>query len=250
MLYAEKIKLILLEDLLSIQAKNPSYSLRAYSKRLGISHSAISEMISGKRTITAKAAEKILQGLDKSPEQISQILNSSKEQTSESKFKSLDMDTYHLIADWHYFAILSLTETEGFQSSELWIAKRLGISIKTATEALQRLQNLGLVERDSKTKKIKPTGDQFEAVSAVAKPALKKACRQNLELAQKALEETQFNERDFTAITLCFDPARMDEAKEQIKKFRRKFCDSMESKKKKEVYKLTVALFPLTKGNL
>lgn len=250
MSYAEITKEILLGDLLNIQARNPSYSLRAYSKRIGISHSALSEMISGKRPITIKAAQRILQGLDKSPEQIHQIINYSNNSVSGGKFKSLDMDTYHLIADWYYFAILSLTETDGFKSSEVWIAKRLGISTKIAKEALQRLQNLGLIERDSKTKEIRPTGEQFEAVSEVAKPALKKASRQNIELALKALEETQFSERDFTAITLCFDPERINEAKDQIKKFRREFCKSMESKKKKEVYKLTVALFPLTKESL
>src|SRR5690606_7799835 len=152
-----------------------------------------------------------------------------------------------LIADWYYYAILSLSETKDFQSDAGWIADRLGISERLASDAIERLVRLGLLGRDPQSKKLIHTGKQFEAISAVANPALKKACRQNLELAQKALEETQFEERDFTAITLCFDPSRMGEAKKMIKNFRRNFSRVMEQKEKKEVFKLSIQLFPLTK---
>ena len=241
----EKVKLILLEEFLTIQARNPRYSMRSYAKKIGISQPAVSEMLSGKRAITKKTAEKILLGLDKSPFEISEIMKSEPE--NKDTFKSLDMETYHLIADWHYYGILSLAETDNFQSSPAWISKRLGISERIATEAIERLLKLDLLERDPKTKKLKPTHEQLEALSEVAKPALKKACRQNIELASAALDETEFIERDFTAITLCFDPDRMAEAKKMIKNFRRNFSKVMESKKKKEVYKLTIQLFPLTK---
>lgn len=242
----EKVRLILLEEFANAQVRNPKYSMRAYAKKVGVGQSAISEILSGKRPITRKTAEKILIGLDKSPIEISEVLQS--EPINQQKYKSLDMDTYHMIADWYYYAILSLAETVDFESSVDWIAKRLGISISTAGEATQRLLRLGLLERHPKTGKLKATGDQFEAISAIAHPALKKACRQNLELAVKALDESNFEERDFTAITLCFNPSKMLEAKKLIKNFRRNFCRAMESHEKKEVYKLSLQLFPLSKG--
>ena len=104
-----------------------------------------------------------------------------------------------------------------------------------------------MLKRHSRTRELKPTFEQLEAISDIARPALRKASRQNIELAGVALDETEFKQRDFTAITLCFDPERIDEARKMIKNFRRNFCMAMESKKKKEVYKLTLQLFPLTK---
>jgi len=245
MINADKVRLILLEELARSQARNPGYSMRAFAKRVGVSQTAISQILAGKRPVTRKAAEKILQGLDKDPQTMAVVFQP--EQANTHPFKSLDMDSYYLIADWHYYAILSLAETKDFIGTTKWIAGRLGISETVAKESVERLLRLDLLERDPKTKKLWATGEQLEAMSAIANPALKKACRQNLDLAQKALEETEFAERDFTAITLCFDPDKMAEAKQMIKNFRRNFCRVMETKPKKEVYKLSIQLFPLTK---
>ena len=40
------------------RAKNPSYSLRAFSNRLGIQVSALSEILNGKRVISKKKGKK------------------------------------------------------------------------------------------------------------------------------------------------------------------------------------------------
>jgi uncharacterized protein (TIGR02147 family) len=157
------------------------------------------------------------------------------------------MDSFHLIADWHHYAILSLAETSDFESTPQVIANRLGIPLKTATESIELLLRLDMLRRDPKTKKLSGTGEQFEAISSVANAALKKAARQDLDLAQTALDSTEFAERDFTAMTLCFDPNRTEEAKKLILNFRRSFCKVMESKNKKEVYRLNIQLFPLSK---
>lgn len=248
MLHETKVRLILLTEFANAQARNPGYSMRAYAKRVGISQPAISQILSGKRPLTKKTAEKILVGLDKSPTEILSVLGDEPDNSED--FKPLNMDSYHLIADWYYYAILSLAETKDFVSSPAWIANRLGISERTVKEAVERLLRLDLLLRHPKTNRLSVTGAQLEALSPTANPALKKAARQNLELSEAALEETQFEERDFTAMTLCFDPDKMSEAKKMIKNFRRNFAKAMESHPKKEVYKITIQLFPLTKRGL
>lgn len=184
MLNSEKVRVILLEEFVKAQTRNPHYSMRAYAQKVGIAQSAISEILSGKRPITKKTAERILQGLEKDPNEILRLLDTS-EQGSSEKYRSVDMDVYHAIADWHYYAILSLAETKDFEGSPKWIAQRLGISERSATEAVDRLLRLDMLERDKKTGKLQSTGEQFEAISAIASPALRKANRQNLELAQR-----------------------------------------------------------------
>jgi transcriptional regulator with XRE-family HTH domain len=245
MIQAEKIRLILLEELTNAQLKNPAYSMRAFSKRIGVSQAAISQILAGKRPLTAKTAQKILAGLDKNPREIAALFHSAAE--NRPVFKSIDMDTYHLISDWYHYAILSLAETDGFKSSPQWIAECLGISYKTAVDAVELLLRLDLLQRDPKTKKLSVTGEQLSAVSPVANSAMKKAVREDIDLAQKALEDTEFEERDFTAHTFCFDKSRMKEAIKMLEDFRWQFGNAMESKKKKDVYRLNLQLFPLTK---
>lgn len=245
---AQNIRIILLENLVKAQTKNPKYSMRSYARRIGISQAAISEILAGKRPVTKKSAAKILSALDQSPEEISRIMDSEGE--SKSPYRSIDMDAYHLISDWHHYAILSLAHTEDFISEPASIAKRLGISEKAASDAVVLLLRLNLLKK-SKSGTLKPTDTRVEAISPVANPALRKANRKNLELAQNALDQVPFELRDFTAITLCFDPDRIEDARKMIKNFRRNFDRVMESGRKKEVYKLCVQLFPLSKwGNL
>ncbi len=246
------VRNILLQEFLNAQSRNANFSMRAYARKVGIPQSAVSEILSGKRKITAKMAEKILEGLGLDPQKIQETVAPLKVKAPapvSNGFRALDIDTFHLVSDWHYFALLSLAETPDFQSDPGWIAKRLGITVPKAQEALERLARLEMVETDG-AGTIRATGVQFQVDPGIATPALKKAQRQNLELAQEALEKTEFAERDFTAITLCFDPKRMGEAKALVKEFRQRFCELMESGDKKEVYKLNVQLFPLTKRSL
>jgi len=146
----DQIRLILLEEFVKAQTKNPHYSMRAYSRKVGIAQSAISEILAGKRPITKRTAQKILEGLDKDPNQISNLLESTS-QTTVQNYQSVDMDTFHVISDWHYYAILSLAETKDFQSSESWIAERLEISENEAINAVAKLVKLEMLEVDKKT---------------------------------------------------------------------------------------------------
>lgn len=232
---------------MNAKARNSSFSMRAFAKKIGIPQSAVSEILSGRRSITRKMAQKIMSGLILSPAQMTKILE--EDQDDQNQYTSLDMKTFEVISDWHYFGLISLIETEGFRSDPKWIAKRLGIADKVAVDTIKTLESLDLIKIDKKTKKISLTNEQVAAISPVATAALKKANRQNLELGMDKLNTTEFIERDFTAITMCFDPNRMEEAKALIKDFRRKFCKVMESGKKKEVYKLCIQLFPLSEKN-
>lgn len=245
----DKVRHILLEELVKAQSKNPSYSMRAYAAKLGISQPSISEILSGKRPLTKKMAYKILRGLDRNPDEISNLIKPANSKTLDAAFTSVDMDSYHLISDWYYYAILSLMETRGFISSGEWVAKRLEISEHQANEAIETLLRLKMVTKDPKNGKLRSSGQQLEAIypGDTKSMALRKANRQNLELANFALDNVPLTERDFTAITLTFDPKKMEEARQMIKVFRRNFNRVMEAGHKKEVYKLCIQLYPLSK---
>ncbi len=77
------------EELLLRTAKNPSYSLRAFAKSLQVEHSALSKILSGKRSLTPEMIYRISTRLGVSRDQtISYIQNCSEDKRS-SIFASL-----------------------------------------------------------------------------------------------------------------------------------------------------------------
>ncbi len=139
--------------LLEIQQKNPAYSLRAFASKLQLSPSALSEILNGKRRVSEQLAQKTLNLLGTDPRDQSKILQLFKQRHSEiledsheSNYLELKSDQFQIISKWHHFAILSLAETKGFKASPLWIAKRLGIKVVEAENALERLERLGFIE--------------------------------------------------------------------------------------------------------
>jgi len=224
------------------RAKNPSYSLRAFSNRLGIQVSALSEILNGKRVISKKMGHRILSGLGLSPIESENILTG----TSEGDESNLSLDYFKAISDWYYFAILSLAEIPNFEADPAWVAKRLNISNREAKIAIDRLIKLGmLVENEDGS--YEASGIQYKTPTDILNASLKNHTVQTLELATDSVINDPVEERDFSTITMAIDPENLGEAKKMIKSFRKRLSKKLESGNKKEVYKLAIQLFPLSR---
>lgn len=66
--------------------RNAKYSLRALSRDIGVSHSVISEYMSGKRNITKLTSYKIMFFLKIPPSDYSDFRKPTKNQTKQNKF--------------------------------------------------------------------------------------------------------------------------------------------------------------------
>lgn len=166
---------------------------------------------------------------------------------SSAKPKDLGLDLFRCISDWYHYAILELTFTEGFQPNPEWIAERLGISLNEVRYAIDRLLELGLLERH---------GDSFRKIDShittadkhLTTPALRRRQRQILEKAGDAVDSVPLDRRSQTAMTMAIDPELLPIAKRMIEDFTLKLCTFLESKKRKQVYEMSVSLFPLQKS--
>lgn len=235
------------DQYLDRRRRNPSYSLRAFGKHLDIPAGRLSEIFSGKRTVTPALATKISQRLALSPTESEKLLAATRPAASEpvEEFRQLSNDTFHVIADWYHYAILSLLEIRGFRGDAAWIAARLGISSVEAQAALDRLVRLELVSH--KRQRYVKTSGSLTTSPEVATAALKRAHGQMLEQVMTKVDETPRELRDVTSITMAIDPAKIPEAKTLIQDFRRRLCSLMESGTRREVYSLNVQLIPLSR---
>lgn len=237
---------ILKSEYESSKRNNFRYSLRAFSKKINTSPSAVSEILNGKRRVTRKSMEQILSILGRN-ESISHK-NKSKNINSNRKYKTLANKYWFLIHDWHYFAIQSLADTDDFKNCPNWIANRLNISTSRAQEALEVLFDLGLILHIGE-EKYKSSNEYFFAESKTPSDIIKESHIQSLDLSKNSLFKTPLEFRDFSSITISLDPKDLPIAKEKIKRFRRSLNNFLERGNKKEVYKLNIQLFPLSTIN-
>lgn len=183
-------------------------------------------------------------------QQVARELSGQKSKTKNTgtvlHYSEVSLDDFNTISDWYHFAILEMTFISDFKSDPKWIAKRLGISVHEANDAIDRLKRLELlVESDGKlTKSDKNLATPTDHVSR----AIRKRHKQILDRAKEALDEVEISERDFTSITMAIDPNKIELAKEKIKKFRRELSSVLEKGNPKEVYELSIQFFPLTQS--
>jgi len=240
---------LLLTELNSRKGKNPNFSLRSFARVLGVSPSHLSHLISGKKPLTQRQAVKISEKLNLSPSEKIDLLAAMNPEMRITQFrdrKILKEDEFRLISDWYHYAILSLGEVKGSKASNKWIAKRLGISEVQAHEAFERLKRMGLIKMMGSG--YRQNSPPLDTPLDVPSAALRRFHGQNLDRAKEKMESLPVTLRDFSSITIAFNPSNLKKAKELITKFEDKFCSEFEKGEKTEVYTLAVQLFPATVG--
>lgn len=243
-------------------SRNPSYSLRAFARDLGISSSRLSEVLSGRDGLSSEVARRIAVALGLSGEEMRHFCDLSEARHARSRIKReqaqarlcerslrnpsyrLDADSFRLISDWYHFAILELTLTRGFQSDPAWIAEALGIPELLAREAVSRLLRTGLLtERDGR---LVASDDFTDTSSEIPSEAIRRFHQQILEKAIDAIHLQSLEERELGAMVLAIRRDRIPEAKEWVRKVQKEFAARFgEDVERDEVYVLSTQLFSL-----
>ena len=249
---------ILIQEFRQAKARNPSFSQRAFAKRLGLSSGAMSSIFNGKRKVSKDMALRLLDNLGADPIQRDQVIlefGGNKRQAGpikrSAKERQLSMDQFEVIANGIHFSLLCLMETVDFQSCPKFMAKRLGKSIKETKAALKRLQRLELIALDENGEyHYRPV--ELSTPDEVASSSLKQSHVESMEEAKDSLFRDPLSKRDFTSQTIALNQDKLIQAKELIRRFSDEFAELMDSKvsetdNKDEVYKLNIQFFPMTR---
>lgn len=224
--------------------RNARYSLRAFAKTLSMDASSLSQILSGKRSLSPKAVQTICEKLGASPNDLKSF--GLFQVVGNQDFSQIDIDSFAVISEWYHFAILELTFVSGFKGDAKWIAKKLSITVEEAKAATDRLKRLGLLleENGSLVKASKFLTNQSAVNTSAAHRELQ---RQVIEKALLAVEECQADEKDITSMTMAIDVANLDRARDLIRKFRRDLCALLEDGDQSRVYNLGIQLYPVSK---
>jgi uncharacterized protein (TIGR02147 family) len=236
-------RLLLQSELARRCAAHAQYSLRAFAMQLEVDHSTLSQWIRGRRPITARAIETIGEKLGLAKDAIARYVENAGrdgEGESEEARGQLSSETAALIADWHHFAILELTRLRQFRPDSRWIARVLGIGVDDVNVALQRLIRLGLLEMADKARWVDLAGDAAVSVDGVDSPT-----RVAL-LGAPAASPAAAGAHERSAITLTVAAARVPQAIARITRLRQQLIDELQAEPADDVYRLEIALYPLT----
>jgi uncharacterized protein (TIGR02147 family) len=258
------VKEVLKGILLDRISQNSQYSLRAFARDLNISHSYLSQLINGRRGISAGQAVKMMKVLQlhgnerarflgavfRSHEEGGAIVKAQGRRANKAAQAGLvlEIDRFRLVSEWYHGAIVELTAIEGFKPNVGWIGKRLGIEPKTVKDAVQRLMRLGILNKDSGGWRRVHT--QIDFPMSRADLATQKYHEQLIEKAKLALNSpstADYEARDITAHTAAINPKRLPEAKKRVAAFRKKLMAYLGKGGVSEVYQLNIQLFQLSR---
>lgn len=270
MVYGQENYREFLKTALADRAKTrEGYSLRAFSQKIGVSNSFLSEVLNEKKALSVELAFKIAVKLDLTETetqyfcllvQLAQEKDPEFREELQKRLNALDpnrpthdlsIDLFKTISDWYHYAILELTYLPGFKLTADSIAKKLGISKIEAEIALERLKRLELIEPDDRGS-YKKSHSYLLAESTVPNNALKLFHKQILEKAIESIHSQTPKERMSATDILPIDSKYLPEVDRLSREFSSAVMKlSEKSKVKDSVYALTVHFFNLTqeKGN-
>lgn len=227
------------------QERNPSYSIRAFSRDIGVAKTTVSEAINGLRCLSLANIEILSTNLSLEPEKIKR-LKDDLSMTSDRGRALLVEDEFAVIKDWYYLAILNLAKLPDNQCNAHWIAERLGLSLDLASGSLDKLIDLGLIKNieGKLVRTLMPITTSVDIPSS----SIREHHRQSMEKAICALEEVAIELRDFATVTYVLHPDKLPEIKKMIHSFHRKLGKILPTKDATDVYRLNIQFFPLTKS--
>lgn len=245
MKYASYCQEFLVTEFRIRQVRNPAYSIRAFSRDIGVAKTTVSEAINGLRCLSLANIDILGASLNLNEEKI-KLLKDDLSMVSDRGRNIMDEDEFSVIKDWHYLAILNLAKLADNKCSGEWIAERLGLSLELATDSLNKLLELGLL-REEKGKLIRTSMPITTSVD-IPSTSIREHHRQSMEKAMEALEEVAVELRDFTTVTYAIYPEKLPEIKKMIHAFHRKLGKMTPAQPATDVYRLNIQFFPLTKS--
>jgi uncharacterized protein (TIGR02147 family) len=247
------------------QKSREGNSLRAFSQKLGVSNSHLSDVLNGKKSLSMELAFKIAVKLDLTEAETQYLcllvqLDQEKDPVfreeltkrlavinPQRKSYDLSVDHFKAIAEWHHYAILELTYITGFRLEPDAAAKKLGISKVEAEIAIDRLKRLDLLERDERGH-YRKTHSNIVFQSQTPNGALKLYHKQVLQKALESIDAQTPAERMSATDILPIDSKHLPEVDRLSREFSSAVIQlSEKSKVKDRVYALSVHFFGLSR---
>jgi len=242
---------LLKKELKKRQDKNPRYSLRSFARDLKISPSMISRFLAGEREPSPETLGQILDCLDLDPSLKKQIVDSLVSQQDfkipqDADYVELNAGQLAKLNHWLFFALLELLRSPRRKFSISKIAKALSQPEKLIEEKVEILLEMGLLKKTQSGFK----SMESKQTAKTTRSVLDQIHAGYLDQAKLSMSSSKEEQRSISGITVLSNPARIAEAAERIKIFRRTLASFLAVRPEdqdEKLYRVQIALFPLEK---
>lgn len=247
---------------------NTAFSYRYFARRAKLSSpSFLRHVMRGERNLGAESISKFAEALNLNDEEtkfFGALVHFNQAKTNTEKIhafelvaaskrfgqaRHLDRAMFEYFSHWYYPAIREMASRQDFNEDPSWVATQLlpPIEPQQAKEALEALEEIGLLERDE-TGRLRRSEASITTGHEVRSLSIASYHRQMLMRAGEAIEIIDREWRDLGAMTICISPKTAIKLKERIHTFRElllEICDREEDAS--VVYQFNTQLFPLSK---
>lgn len=252
------------EELHKRQQKNRAYSMRAFSRDIGIASSRLSEILHGKVGLSEKKAAALADRLEldeatkhlfvdmvESEHSRSAVVRAAASLRVKARFlqaSELKDSEMNLLSEWHHLAILELLTIGSLEHTVFEFAKKLKVPEAEVESSIQQLISMGFMKRENN--RWIPTEPDSTTSTEIPSATIRQYHTQMLEKARIALQEQPIQKRDFSSVVFAMNANQMEYAKQRIQEFRRSLVKELEGIPGKDsVYCLSVNMFSLTEEN-
>lgn len=244
-----------------------SFSLRKFSRQINFgAHSYLVMILRGRRSLTLKQVPPLSEGLDLNHDErvyFQTLIQLDNAKTDEEKnliklwlndlnprreYRILEVEQYHLIADWIHMAILTLAKIKGAEITPENIYELIDhkVALPKVREAFERLLDLGYLKEEAG--KITPAQESVKTKDGVPNKGAREYHKQVSKLAIEAIEEQDTTMREFQSFAVTLPEGKITLAKDMIRKFRNQLALVLESEPGHDVYQCNLQFFRLAKN--
>lgn len=261
-----EIKDYLINEFNQRKEANKSYSLRAFSRDLGLSPQHLHYVLNNRCGVSATVAVKIASKLNLSSFEKDKFILLARKNFERSKVardiaqtslaqheevpptKELPLDLLKVTSKWYYIPILLLVESDKTNSIKD-IADKLGISGSTVKSALAALVRSGLLKKIGRRYEKPSKHSAFTANHA--NEDLQRQYVNYLNIAKQTLK-LDVELRHFSLLLTMMSVDDIPFVQKELNFFRKKIATAIDKKNSNpnQVFALSMQLFPVTKVGL
>lgn len=213
------IKTILRQALEERMRRNSVYSMRSFARDLMMAPSTLSEVMSGKKKLSLKKTNELIELL-KIPEWQgdllkNQIIENQNEDIAAVEVKlpeKLNENAVKSLTSNLDLGILEATHLKSFKPEFEWLAKKLDVTLDQVTFAVDRLQSVGLlrINEDGEWVDLSPF---FSSTDGIPSRSIRAFHADVLSLARKKVLTQSVNERTVKTVVFSLEEEQVSEAR-------------------------------------
>ena len=238
--------------------RNPSYTLRAFSRDLGISPSRLSEILSNKGNLSARSAAKIADRLNFSEDEKAYLIGlirpdrstmavKLRQTVDTSKHENLNFTTFTKICKWYHLAIWNLFFIEKIQSTDQVLAHFPELAPEDIHETIKLFVRYDLLEVHEGF--YQPIKEKISFFYDFKSEDIQKYHLDFIDLAKQSVTQVDVDHRFLYNLIFPMSRANRNLINDRIRKFVQDFTDEIKPLRDTQendcLYAMNLQAFPI-----